>query len=58
VNRFEPADHWFLAYWGLHIVEQYSVIEQPQAWLFFQMSLAGQHKLFPFDDSPYPAESI
>jgi len=54
VTRFEPADHWFIAYWTTHIVEQYSLIERPQAWLFFQISLSAQHKMIPFDDSPYP----
>lgn len=54
-DRLAPADHWFLQYWSIHIAQQYSLIERPDAWLFFQLSLTAQNKLDPFDDPTNPA---
>lgn len=52
-DRPALADHWFLNYWSLHIVQQYPLAEKPEAWLFFQISLAAQSKADPFGESPY-----
>lgn len=48
-KRFTPADHQFLIWWRLFVVEQYPIHERPEAWASMQLSIYIQNRIQPFD---------
>ena len=47
MKNAEKADHLFMQWWQLRIVEQFPIHEMPSAWLIFTMSMHLQNKLDP-----------
>jgi len=39
------ADHFFMKWWQIHIVEEYPLHERPQAWLFMAISMQLQAQI-------------
>jgi len=48
-EEFSPADHQFMTWWRLFVVERYPIHEKPQAWVMMMLSLHMQNRIKPFD---------
>ena len=48
-KRYTLADHQFLIWWRLFVVERYPIHEKPEAWAAMMLSVYIQNRIKPFD---------